>query len=293
VSKKPKSIVKNGRRVPASTKGKAAKRPPSPIGRPFGEPAAKPAKEKKAKRPKAVERAKREAVKPGVSDTTRGQLIGLVDEFDKLSAEMESLKGEKSKHTGDLVALDEQIRECPKDEDLKDAECRAKLIRLERAERDAKVKLAGVLEKLSGAKEARKSAFQQILDLIRDMDPKRERTGLIFENGQKPPDAPATIAAPPGGDSVPGDEDEGPTIGGHYRVYSMGREEDIKVLVRDFDRAKGLVGVTMTESGSNSALAWNDGANWSEDMDANKAALDGPKLERVDVETGEVVTAGA
>jgi hypothetical protein len=152
MSRGPK-IVKNGKRVPASTKGKAKK----------PQPEKKPADDK-AKKKAAIARAVWKQTE--AHRTTIGKLAALVDTWDEYDAKAEALKEECGGLKGQISEDRAEIRRIVR-EDGENAEAN-RLKSLERDVEKREVKLAGKQEERSGAREAMKCAMGDIRKIIRD-----------------------------------------------------------------------------------------------------------------------------
>lgn len=160
---KPDTIVKNGKRVPASEKGKNPK-----TAKPAKEP--KPAKPDKDKAKQAVARAVWKATE--ASRTTIGKIAALVDAWDENDQSAEALKDQIGGLKGQIAEHKAEMRKTTAEaQDLPQTEYEATLKKLIGLEKDLErweVKLEGLKERRAGAREAMKCAMADIRKIIKD-----------------------------------------------------------------------------------------------------------------------------
>lgn len=153
-----KTIVKNGKRVPASEKGKAPK------------PKADDKKKAKEQQSRKIAQAVWKATE--AHKTTIGKLAGLVDTYDEYDTKAENLKEQIAGLKGMLQEDKAEIRRIARAVNSPEhptivADMKS-MAGLERDSERREVKLAGLLEERSGAREAMKCAMADIRKIVKE-----------------------------------------------------------------------------------------------------------------------------
>lgn len=202
------TIVKNGKRVPASTRGKAKK--PAPAKKPADD---------KAKRNAAI--ARQVWKQTEAHRSTIGKLAALVDTWDEYDVKAEALKDECGGLKGQISEDRAEIRRIVR-EDGDNAEAN-RLKSLERDIEKREVKLAGKQEERSGAREAMKCAMGDIRKIIRDGPGLFEKPEDAKEGGDTPAgkaDSPTSASASEDGPKPSRKPPAPPTSNGTTRAPS-------------------------------------------------------------------------
>lgn len=167
MSKKVRTVSKNGKRVPAS-ESKTIKK--------------KPAKAAKGKHDKA----------PEFSRTTAGAALAMVEQYDEAEAKVEELKPRISELNG-LIAKDAaELRALAKDTEIAEADRGKKFASVEKDIVRREVSLKDLVEQKAGQVEMKKASMADLRKLIRD----KAAGGLLFEKPEAKPAAdPSTTGA--------------------------------------------------------------------------------------------------